>query len=44
MVALLVVDGTAFGTAKLATATCQLVTLWFAVVLGIGAVLLLGRR
>ncbi len=44
MVALLVAGGTVFGTAVLATVVCRAVTLWFAVVLGIGAVLLLGRR
>jgi len=44
MVALLVADGTLFGTAVLATVICRAVTLWFAVVLGIGAVLMLGRR
>jgi glycosyltransferase 2 family protein len=44
MVALLTARGAAFGTAVLATVICRAVTLWFAVVLGIGAVLLLGRR
>ncbi len=43
MVVLLVAGGAAFGTAVLATAICRVVTLWFAVVLGIGAVMLLGR-
>lgn len=44
MVALLVTGGTLVGTAVLATAICRAVTLWFAVGLGIGAVLWLGRR
>ncbi len=44
MVALLVASGTVLGTAVLATLICRAVTLWFAVLLGIGAVLLLGRR
>lgn len=44
MVALLVASGAVLGTAVLATLICRAVTLWFAVVLGIGAVLLLGRR
>jgi uncharacterized membrane protein YbhN (UPF0104 family) len=44
MVALLVAGGAAFGTAVLATVICRAVTLWFAVVLGIGAVFLLGRH
>ena len=44
MIALLVAGGAVFGTAVLATVICRAVTLWFAVVLGIGAVLLMGRR
>ena len=44
MVALLVVGGAVFGSAVLATVICRAVTLWFAVVLGIGVVLALGRR
>ncbi len=44
MIALLVAGGTVLGTAVLATLICRAVTLWFAVVLGIGAVVLLGRR
>ena len=44
MVALLLASGAVLGTAVLATVICRAVTLWFAVVLGIGAVLLLGRR
>jgi uncharacterized membrane protein YbhN (UPF0104 family) len=44
MVTLLMGGGAAFGAAVLATVICRAVTLWFAVVLGIGAVLLLGRR
>ncbi len=44
MVALLVAGGTAFGVAVLATVICRVVTLWFAVVLGLGAVFALGRR
>jgi len=44
MVALLVAGGAVFGTAALATVICRAVTLWFAVILGIGAVLLLGHR
>lgn len=44
MVALLLAGGAVFGTAALATVICRTVTLWFAVVLGIGAVLLLERR
>ncbi len=44
MVALLVAGGAVFGTAVLATVICRAVTLWFAVVLGIGAVLALGRK
>ncbi|KAA6182818.1 flippase-like domain-containing protein [Thiohalocapsa marina] len=44
MVALLAAGGAAFGVAVLATVICRLVTLWFAVVLGIGAVLVLRRR
>jgi glycosyltransferase 2 family protein len=43
MVALLVAGGAMFGTAVLATVICRAATLWFAVVLGVGAVLLLGR-
>ena len=44
MIALLVAGGAVFGTAVLATVICRAMTLWFAVVLGIGAVLLMGRR
>jgi glycosyltransferase 2 family protein len=44
MIALLVAGGTVLGTAVLATLICRAVTLWFAVVLGIGAVVVLGRR
>ncbi|QVL49596.1 MAG: flippase-like domain-containing protein [Thiocapsa sp.] len=44
MVALLVAGGTMFGTAVLATVICRAVTLWFAVVIGVGAVFVLGRR
>jgi len=44
MVALLLAGGAVLGTAVLATVICRAVTLWFAVVLGLGAVLLLGRR
>ena len=44
MVALLVAGGAVFGTAVLATVICRAVTLWFAVVLGIGAVFALGRK
>ena len=44
MIALLVAGGTVVGTAVLATLICRAVTLWFAVVLGIGAVLIMGRR
>ena len=44
MVALLVAGGAPFGTAVLATVICRAVTLWFAVVLGVLAVLALGRR
>ncbi len=44
MVALLMAGGTALGTAVLATVICRAVTLWFAVVIGVGAVFVLGRR
>lgn len=44
MIALLVAGGAVFGAAVLATVICRAVTLWFAVVLGIGAVLFMGRR
>lgn len=44
MVTLLVAIGTPFGTAVLATVICRAVTLWFAVILGIGAVLMLSQR
>lgn len=44
MVALLVASGAVLGTAVLATLICRAVTLWFAVLLGGGAVVLLGRR
>jgi glycosyltransferase 2 family protein len=44
MVALLTAGGVVFGTAVLATVICRAVTLWFAVVLGVGAALLLGGR
>lgn len=43
MVALLITGGAVFGTAVLATVICRAVTLWFAVILGIGAVVVLGR-
>jgi len=42
-VALLVAGGAVFGSAVLATVSCRAVRLWFAVALGIGAVLLLGH-
>ncbi|MBP6243258.1 MAG: hypothetical protein KA377_03665 [Chromatiaceae bacterium] len=44
VIALLVVGGRDFDTEVLATVICRAVTLWFAVVLGIGAMFLLGRR
>ncbi|MFZ1576445.1 MAG: hypothetical protein WAT36_14655 [Chromatiaceae bacterium] len=44
MIALLVLGGGDFDTEVLATVICRAVTLWFAVVLGIGAMFLLGRR
>jgi len=44
MVALLVAGGAVFASAVLATVICRAVTLWFAVMLGIGAVFALGRR
>lgn len=44
MVALLTSGGAVFGAAVLATVICRVVTLWFAVVLGIAAVFLLGSR
>jgi uncharacterized membrane protein YbhN (UPF0104 family) len=44
MVALLVAGGTDLGTAVLATVICRLVTLWFAVLVGVVAVPFAGRR
>lgn len=43
MVALLAAGGATFGTAVLATVICRAVTLWFAVILGLLAVFILGR-
>ncbi len=44
MVALLAAGGASLGAAVLATVICRAVTLWFAVVLGLIAVIVLGRE
>jgi uncharacterized protein (TIRG00374 family) len=44
MVALLLTNGVVLGTAVLATVICRAVTLWFAVLLGIVAMLILEQR
>lgn len=44
MVALVLAGGAEMGTAVLATVVCRATTLWFAVALGIGALMLLARR
>lgn len=44
MVALLLASGATFGAAAAATLICRAATLWFALLLGIGAVFFLGRR
>ena len=44
MVALVLAGGATMSTAVLATVICRAVTLWFAVVIGIGSLLSLGRR
>jgi hypothetical protein len=40
----LLASGATFGAAAAATLICRAATLWFALVLGIGAVFFLGRR
>lgn len=44
MVALIMAGGAELGTAVLATVICRAATLWFAVALGLGALMLIARR